>query len=78
MLYEIDMLRHTAETLAQGKWNVALDEWACLESFLVHFRNLIEFFGCPGPPRRDDLHITKPANFWPDVTKRPQRTSFKG
>ena len=73
MLYEIDMLRHTAKMLAEGKWKTELDEWGCLESFLVHFRNLIEFFGRPEPPRRDDLHISKPDNFWPDDTQRPPK-----
>ncbi len=46
VLYEIDMLR-----FAHGRmlplWEGAKegDVWVYLESFLVHYRNLIDFFG---------------------------------
>jgi hypothetical protein len=70
MLYEIDMLRYTAQKLFDGKWQSDMDKWSCLEAFLVHFRNLIEFFGNPRP-RRDDLHISRVNIFWPDSTSRP-------
>jgi hypothetical protein len=43
ILYEIDMVRFAASRLLRGKWESEKDQWACLESFLVHYRNLIEF-----------------------------------
>jgi hypothetical protein len=70
MLYEIDMLRHTLKRLSENRWQTEMDKWVCLESFLVHFRNLIEFFG-HNAPRTDDLHITKPGYFWQDLTAQP-------
>jgi hypothetical protein len=66
MLYEIKMLRETAERY--GNRNEEMDKRICLESFLLHFRNLIQFFGpIPKPLRTDDLHITKPEDFWTDA-----------
>lgn len=62
ILYEIDMLRHAAQRLAD-KWKDEKDEWVYLEAFLVHFRNLIEFLGKENP-RADDLSIRKPESFW--------------
>ena len=66
MLYEIDMLRYTAQKLIENLWQTEMDKWMCLEAFLVHFRNLIEFFGHPRP-RTDDLHISRIDVFWPDA-----------
>jgi hypothetical protein len=77
MLYEIDMLRETAQKLSKNNWNAEKDKWTCLESFLLHFRNLIEFFGRPDP-RGDDLHITKPDAFWPEVSQRPAEAVREG
>jgi hypothetical protein len=79
MLYEIDMLRWTAQKLSENKWNLEMDQWICLESFLVHFRNLIQFFG--GPTERlqdDDLHVTRLDDFWPDASKRPDAKVLAG
>jgi hypothetical protein len=45
VLYEIDMLR-----FARGRLEASStegDEWVYLEDFLLHYRNLIEFFGKP-------------------------------
>lgn len=62
LLYEIDMFRYTANQLDVGE---NLKNWAALECFLLHFRNLIEFFG--RNPREDDLSIFKPEKFWPNA-----------
>jgi hypothetical protein len=52
ILYEIDMLRFAASRLLR----------ACLECFLVHYRNLIEFLGREQPRFPDtDLHV---SNIW--------------
>lgn len=69
ILYEIDMLRYAAFRLrsAQG-W----DEWVFLECFLLHFRNLIEFFGSDSP-NRDNLSIVKAELFWPKGETIPGR-----
>jgi len=71
ILYEIHMLRYTAETLTTNKWREGKDQWVYLEAFLLHYRNLIEFFGRPGP-RADDLHITKSRDFWPVASALPK------
>ena len=63
MLYEIDMLRETARQLEKDKWQGDFHKWFVLEAFLLHFRNLIEFFGRP-MPRQSDLSIEKPESFW--------------
>ena len=70
MLYEIDMLRETAGQLEKDKWQGNFHKWVVLESFLLHFRNLIEFFGRPDP-RGTDLSIRKPESFWADAANRP-------
>jgi len=62
ILYEIDMVRFAASRLLRGKWESEKDQWACLESFLVHYRNLIEFLGKEQHLIRDtDLHV---SNIW--------------
>ncbi len=62
ILYEIDMVRFAASRLLRGKWESEKDQWACLESFLVHYRNLIEFLGKEQHLVRDtDLHV---SNIW--------------
>ena len=43
-----------------GRWNDARIGWACLESFLLHYRNLVEFFGSKG-----DLKSSKPEVWAP-------------
>jgi hypothetical protein len=70
MLYEIDMLRETARKLGEDKWQDDFHKWVVLEAFLLHFRNLIEFFGGPGA-RETDLSIEKPDSFWTDLATRP-------
>jgi hypothetical protein len=71
VLYEIDMLRFSKSRLDEGKFQSDAEEWIYLEAFLLHFRNLIEFFR--GKVSRDTLTISQPSDFWPksrpDVSK---------
>jgi hypothetical protein len=67
ILYEIDMLKFAASSFqTEASWSA----WRNLECFLLHFRNLIEFFGKP-QPRGDDLNIGKPELVWPDRPTMP-------
>jgi hypothetical protein len=75
ILYESDMLAYAAGKLQEGNWQNEKDKWIYLESFLVHFRNLIEFFGRPDP-RTDDLNIGKPESVWLDTTSRPEKAEL--
>jgi hypothetical protein len=58
ILYEFNMLRHACSKLNEHKWDCERDAWVYLESFLLHFRNVIEFFGHKNP-RTGDLHVNK-------------------
>jgi hypothetical protein len=65
VLYEIDMLRFARDRLLSPQpWWEERDEWLYLEDFLLHYRNLIEFFGKKGP-RESDLSILRPDCIWP-------------
>lgn len=68
MLYEVDMLRETGSQLEKDKWQGEFHKWVVLEAFLLHFRNLIEFFGGPDP-RDTDLSIDKTQSFWTDANR---------
>jgi len=60
------VFRFSAGSLGEGyDWAA----WRNLENFLLHFRNLIEFFG--KNPTRDDLSISKPEIIWPNPLTRP-------
>jgi hypothetical protein len=73
ILYEIDMLRFAAHSFGEPDgWS----SWRNLECFLIHFRNLIEFFGKP-EPRQDDLSIQRPDTIWPDTATRPSAGTLK-
>jgi hypothetical protein len=66
VLYEIHMLRFTCDRLIESEWKNERDAWVYLESFLVHYRNLVEFLSKPQSKIRDkgpiqDIHIT---NIW--------------
>ena len=71
LLYEIDMFRETARQLEANKWQGEFHKWVVLESFLLHFRNLIEFFGKPMQAGTADLSIEKPESIWPGVPPAP-------
>jgi hypothetical protein len=46
-----------------------------LESFLLHYRNLVEFFG-KVPREKTDLSIQRPDKIWPDPKARPSATEL--
>ncbi|HZI57916.1 MAG TPA: hypothetical protein VFF39_14135 [Verrucomicrobiae bacterium] len=65
VLYEIDMLRFTKDRLMSADpFKSEGEEWVYLEAFLLHFRNLIEFFRGKSS-RTDDLSIAQP-DVWPN------------
>jgi hypothetical protein len=66
VLYEIDLLRFARDRLlSPQQWWTDRDEWVYLEDFLLHYRNLIDFFGMPEPKvRGDDLSILHPEAIW--------------
>jgi hypothetical protein len=45
ILYEIYMLRFALDRLNRASWEKKADSWSCLETYLLHYRNLIEFLG---------------------------------
>jgi len=59
ILYEIDMFRFAARMLLSKQERSREERWVYLEDFLIHYRNLIDFFGHPNP-KRNDLHISRP------------------
>lgn len=59
ILYEIDMLKFAVRSFGEAD---GFSSWRNLECFLLHFRNLIEFFGKP-PDDRDTLSVLKPGSF---------------
>jgi hypothetical protein len=62
ILYEIDMVRFTANRLLGRQLESENDINAFLESFLLHYRNLIEFLGNEEQNiRKTDLHV---SNIW--------------
>lgn len=64
VLYEINMLRFAKSRLEAA--STKGDEWVYLEDFLLHYRNLIEFFGKPKPHLcKGDLSILRPELIWP-------------
>jgi hypothetical protein len=71
VLYEIDMLRFAhGRILRPWKGAQEGDVWAYLESFLIHYRNLIDFFGKPSSDQTD-LTIRRPEVIWPNPKDRP-------
>jgi len=62
ILYEVDMFRFAASRLLRGVWECEKDRWTYLESFLLHYRNLIEFLGKEqARVSATDLHV---SNIW--------------
>src|SRR5260370_20057757 len=45
ILYEMDMLDYCYGRLRERKWADANDCYLCIDGFLLHYRNLIQFFG---------------------------------
>jgi hypothetical protein len=65
ILYEIYMLRYAFRRLLPRLGSSNPETWSWLELFLLHYRNLIEFFGRDfkhgKPPQKGDLHV---LTFW--------------
>jgi hypothetical protein len=76
ILYEMDMLRFAYDKIP-FLWPEAreADLWVYLESFLLHYRNLVEFFG-KTPKKKTDLSIQMPGKIWPDALSRPSETEL--
>lgn len=65
VLFEIDMLRFAKNRLLTQPLLPNGDKWVYLETFLLHYRNLIEFFGKPVKQLRPtDLSICRPEGIW--------------
>jgi hypothetical protein len=63
VLYEIDMLRFAKDRLQSSSFSTEGDKNIYIEVFLLHYRNLLEFFS--GRDGRDtDLSIAKPEEIW--------------
>src|SRR5215469_987471 len=60
--YEIEMLEFCYNALISnvGKWGDIRMAWACLEAFLLHYRNLVEFFGNEGDLKAADSGVWSP------------------
>jgi hypothetical protein len=52
--YEIEMLIATGARLQLGAWNSVAEKNACIESFVIHVRNLIAFL-YPTTPKKGDV-----------------------
>jgi hypothetical protein len=64
VLYEIDMLRYSYSRILRPPEGARYaDVWAYLESFLVHYRNLLDFFGKP-TRCGTDLTSKDPKKIW--------------
>src|SRR5947209_7858757 len=76
VLYEIDMLRFSKERLLEAN-SLTSDaaEWIYLEAFLLHFRNLIEFFRGKSS-HKDTLSISRPGEIWPNTRPNAKDLSF--
>jgi hypothetical protein len=73
ILYEIEMLEFCYETLVTnvGKWGDMRKAFICLEAFLLHYRNLVEFFGGEA-----GLSSTEPAVWSPRKLSAEEVTSI--
>lgn len=66
ILYELKMLRYTFEKL-MGDDAQEQESNCYLESFLIHARNLLDFFVRPSSARKDDViarHFFEPESRW--------------
>src|ERR1019366_3919100 len=64
VLYEIDMLRFAyGQVVCPREAAREADVWVFLEVFLLHYRNLLDFFG-KEPRFATDLSIARPEMIW--------------
>ena len=72
ILYEVDMLDFCYNRLLRGDWVVRKDYYLCIEGFLLHYRNLIQFFG-----NRHDLRAGKPREWSPRALSAAELASIQ-
>jgi len=72
IIYEIDMLEYCYRKLVQVERPSRLEGYAFLESFLLHYRNLLDFFG--KEPQADDLSVRRPDDWAADPVSAKSRT----
>jgi len=60
ILYEVDMLEYCYGRLLNSGFPEQREYFLCIEGFLLHYRNLIQFFG-----NRHDLKISEPRVWAP-------------
>jgi hypothetical protein len=70
VLYEIFMLRFSAGRLLREQWEEPQDAWVYLETFLLHYRNLIEFLGKYKNFKEGDVLLT---NIWGLLNESPPK-----
>jgi hypothetical protein len=60
--YEIEMLEFCYRSLISnvGKWGDIRNAWVYLEAFLLHYRNLVEFFGNEGDLKSSEPKVWAP------------------
>ena len=63
IIYEVDMLNYCYKKLVQER-APNLQSYLLLECFLLHYRNLLDFFG--KEPHRDDLSVRRTEDWVPD------------
>jgi hypothetical protein len=66
IFYEMDMLDYCFQQLLKGKWSDERDYFLCIEGFLLHYRNLIEFFGNDHDLKAGEPHDWSPRKLSPD------------
>ena len=74
IVYEIDMLRFAYGRILKPPDGATYgDLWAYLESFLVHYRNLVHFFSKDNDGDGTDLTLAQPKVIWPKELGLDQR-----
>lgn len=77
VLYEIDMLRFSYRRIIKPPDQASdADVWAYLESFLVHYRNLLDSFGKPHS-RNTDLTLEHPEMIWSEAHGMPSQETLQ-
>jgi len=81
VFYEIDMLKFCYSRLRQGMWTDRRDAYLFLEGFLLHYRNLIQFFGDDGGLKVSDSEVwsakmLSKAELQTIMDKRPSKKYF--
>jgi hypothetical protein len=81
VFYEIDMLEFCYRRLGQGMWTDRRDRYVFLEAFLLHYRNLVQFFANAGGLKACDCEVWSPKRLSEEelrsiVDKRPNKKYF--